>query len=635
VERTRLWLLVIALLVIGCYDVSPVSGQHPQEIPDARGDQTVEADAIADRAAEASPKGDAARDASSERADASSESDAAVANDGGADDRTMPDATADAVVADASGSDVVVDASRVDAVVTDAPGRDAVETPDAAAPDAQAGDASIDATVDVSPDQSEPEIDAMDASIGSSDASEGSDAPNASDASDADFDACVTCGLVSLQITPNPGTLSSKFGLQLHATGLYTGGGSRDLTHDVTWSADDAHVLAIGTTGDLTGFVVALDSGSTNVTAALGAITTSLSVEVPSNDIDSVELLPPQPFTLPVDTDVPLVATLVFMDGTAQDLTSLTTWSSSVPAVADVSATPSGGEVLTGASAGDTVISASILSFNLSTTATCVSLAVTGYTISVPTATLGLAGMEQLTASASFPDGSTPDVTARSSWSSSDTGVVRVNADGVARAVGVGTATITAMYESSTATTDITVSTATLDSLELTSPTATIALRSSVRWTATGVFSDASRLDVSRWATWFTNAIDAVNLTPDGVAQGFYVGGATVSAIFSGAGADATMTVRLAELSSIAVTAGGPVSASGAAAQFHATGHYADATTQDLTNDVKWVSSAPATASVSNAVGGRGMVTGLAGGTVTIEAQFGNVAGDLPVTVAP
>ena len=74
--------------------------------------------------------------------------------------------------------------------------------------------------------------------------------------------------------------------------------------------------------------------------------------------------------------------------------------------------------------------------------------------------------------------------------------------------------------------------------------------------------------------------------------------------------------------------------------QLTATGTWADTppTTADITNNVTWLVSnadggAATSATVSNATGSRGYLTGVSAGSVTVSAVFQNVTGTLPGTV--
>src|SRR4030095_11725952 len=111
----------------------------------------------------------------------------------------------------------------------------------------------------------------------------------------------------------------------------------------------------------------------------------------------------------------------------------------------------------------------------------------------------------------------------------------------------------------------------------------------------------------------------------------------TVSASSGGVTGETTMTVTDALLVMIEVSPSTPSIATGLTQQFTATGHYTDASTQDLTTQVAWGSSDGTVATVSTAAGSNGLATAAALGTTTLSATSGDVTGvaTLTVTEAP
>jgi 6-phosphogluconolactonase (cycloisomerase 2 family) len=84
-------------------------------------------------------------------------------------------------------------------------------------------------------------------------------------------------------------------------------------------------------------------------------------------------------------------------------------------------------------------------------------------------------------------------------------------------------------------------------------------------------------------------------------------------------------------LQSLEVTPTNPSAAVGVSEQFVATGIYSDASHQDLTAQVTWLSSSSAVATISSG----GMAHGMTGGTTTISASMQNVSGSSTFTVTP
>src|SRR5262249_50812937 len=64
-----------------------------------------------------------------------------------------------------------------------------------------------------------------------------------------------------------------------------------------------------------------------------------------------------------------------------------------------------------------------------------------------------------------------------------------------------------------------------------------------------------------------------------------------------------------------------------------AMGRFADMTTRDITTQVAWTSAPQAVATVSNAMGTAGVVTGVSVGTARITATLGTITGTATITV--
>jgi trimeric autotransporter adhesin len=129
------------------------------------------------------------------------------------------------------------------------------------------------------------------------------------------------------------------------------------------------------------------------------------------------------------------------VNGTSKDVTSTATWTSSDTSVATVS---SAGVVQT-VSTGTATISAKQDSVTGTATLTVTPSQLQSIAISPTTPTvLASQGTLQFTATGTFADGSTADLTTTVVWTSSNSGVATFNANGSVNLVAAGTSTITA-----------------------------------------------------------------------------------------------------------------------------------------------------------------------------------------------
>src|SRR5207249_3669841 len=249
----------------------------------------------------------------------------------------------------------------------------------------------------------------------------------------------------------------------------------------------------------------------------------------------------------------------------------------------------------------------------------------------------------QFTATGTYWDNSTQDLTAQVAWSSSNTGVATIDSAGLATSVAAGTTTITATLGLVSGNTTLTVTNATLSSIAVTPTNPSIANGTTRQFTATGTYSDSTTQDLTTQVAWSSSSPGVATISnasgSKGLATSVAAGGPiTITATLGSASCTttntcATLTVTSATLVSIAVTPTNPGLPLGLTQQFTATGTFSDSTTQDLTTQVTWSSSSTAVATISNAGGSQGLATSVAAGTTTITATLGGVSGSTTLTV--
>jgi hypothetical protein len=137
-------------------------------------------------------------------------------------------------------------------------------------------------------------------------------------------------------------------------------------------------------------------------------------------------------------------ATATYSDGSTQDLTATAAWASSAPAVATIDSVG----LATGVAAGPATITATANGVSGSTVLNVSPTVVVSIAISSKRSFVGAGQTRQFTATATYLDGSTKDVTANAStaWTSSSTAAAIINGTGLATGVAAGATTITATY---------------------------------------------------------------------------------------------------------------------------------------------------------------------------------------------
>ncbi len=286
---------------------------------------------------------------------------------------------------------------------------------------------------------------------------------------------------------------------------------------------------------------------------------------------------------------------------------------------------------------GETIIEASMEGITGSAAVIVSDAELTGLEITPQDAELSGGMTQQYTATGTFSDNSTQDVTILAEWESSDTAVATIDATGLATAVELGTATIIGAWQGLDANTDLLVSAAALTSITITPEQATIARGTTVQFDAEGEFSDGTFLDITNVVDWQSTDEGIGVVNTDGLATGVSAGTTDISASFEVSGdtieAAAELTVTDAFIVLIAVTPRDSIIEEGENQQFTATGTFSDESEQDITELATWLTTNNSVGTISNTSGSRGLFASIGIGKTTIEASFDGASGGTNITV--
>ena len=345
--------------------------------------------------------------------------------------------------------------------------------------------------------------------------------------------------------------------------------------------------------------------------------------------LQSIAVTPANP-SIADGTTLQFSATGTYSDSSTQDLTSQVTWASATTSVATITAAGLATAVATGTSS----ISATLGAISGSTVLTVgaavlQSIAVTPANPSVPK---GLT--QQFTATGTYSDSSTQDLTSQVTWASATTSVATIHAAGLATAVATGTSSISAMLGGISGSTLLTVTAAALESISVTPADPAIPVGEVQPFTATGTYSDNSTQDLTSQVTWASATTSVATIASDGLASGLAAGTTTVSATLGDVIGSTVLTVTPAVLEMIMVTPDNPAVLKGATESFMAMGMYSDNSTVDLTSQVTWGSSDTSVATISNDSGTQGLATAVGDGTSSISASLDGISGSTTITVS-
>ena len=249
---------------------------------------------------------------------------------------------------------------------------------------------------------------------------------------------------------------------------------------------------------------------------------------------------------------------------------------------------------------------------------------------------------QQFTATGSFSDGSTQDLTQQVSWRSLEVklnvGAATIDATGLAFANEVGQSTIAATYMNVTGTTLLTVTAAVPVSMNVTPSNPAIANGTSAQFVAKVTLTDGTTQDVTKTATWTlasTTGSNVGTVSAAGLATGTGVGQAAVTATFMQVSATVNLTVTSAVITSLNVTPSNPAIAKGTMQQFTATATFTDSTTQDVTQSATWTATDVFPAANVTTVAATGLALGRNLGSATLTATFAGKSSTARLTVTP
>jgi hypothetical protein len=431
----------------------------------------------------------------------------------------------------------------------------------------------------------------------------------------------------SLTVSPSSVTLSIGETATVGAT--YQFAGEDTPATDVTWSSSNTATATVtGTGAEAT--ITAHAGGSATITASGQGRTATVAVAVSDAALVSIAITPPAP-QLAAGTDASLTATGTYSDDSTADITATATWTTDDGAVATVAV-----GVVSGVAPGTATITAAVGTIEGTaevevTDATLVSLAVEPVDPSV-----ALGTDPQFTATGTFSDTTTQDLTDQVTWSSSLETIATIDATGLAETHATGQTVITASLDGVSDTSTLTVTDATLDFIEVTPFDPAVPLGVDQQFTATGHFSDGSTDDLTAQVAWSSGTPAVATIDANGLAESLTTGTTIISATLDGEVGTSQLTVTAATLQSIDISPGGASIALGVDQQFTATGNYSDGTSPDITTSVTWASTNDSVAQISNDDPTRGLATSLAAGTTTITATLDGVTGmaGLEVTAA-
>lgn len=387
----------------------------------------------------------------------------------------------------------------------------------------------------------------------------------------------------------------------------------------ITWTSLDPGVVSV--TSD--GLVTALAPGVGSVRATADNVTAEAAVVVARVPAASVRV---SPATASLTAGATQQVTATAYDAGGNLLAGRNvSWTSRDPKVASVSSTG----LVTAIDSGTANVVATVEDQTAAAVITVRPAPVAKVTVTPAASSVGVGGTVALAVAVTDANGTA--LAGRAvAWTSSASGVARVDANGVVTGAAAGTATVTATSEGVTGTAAVRViapAPAAVAAVEVSPTSATLVQGATRLLTATPRASDGSVL-TGRTVNWSTSTPTVATVSDIGVVTAVGAGTATITATVDGITGAATVAVQPPPVASVTVSP--PTSSVPAGTNVQLAATTSDASGAALAGRVvTWASSNTATATVTS----DGRVTGVAPGTVTITATSEGVTGTATVTV--
>lgn len=419
----------------------------------------------------------------------------------------------------------------------------------------------------------------------------------------------------SIELLPDRVSVRTGFTVSLAAIVRDPAGKPVERT-TIFWSSSDTAIAVVSSTG----IVTARRAGSVQVAASAKGMSATAEVTVADRDVASVSLLPAA-VSIRVGATTALEARPLDAEGNLLGGRTIT-YTTSNAAVATVSSTG----VVTGVAPGNATITATSEGRSAAAAVTVTLVPVATVDVTPTPNNLSVGETVQLTAVPRDATGAA--LTGRVvTWSSSDTRFATVSSNGLLRAVGPGSATITATVEGRTGTASVVVAARPVDRVTVTPASPGVTVGGTVTLAAQTLDDDGNVL-VGRAVSWTSGSTAIATVNAAGVVTGVSPGTVVVTATSEGRSGSTTVTVSAIPVATVTVTPGSGSIFTGRV--FPLTAVARSASGAVLTGrPVTWQSGAPGVATVS----ATGVVTGVSPGTAVIIAAVEGQTGSSTITV--
>lgn len=296
---------------------------------------------------------------------------------------------------------------------------------------------------------------------------------------------------------------------QYTAAVTYSSGLAIDVTTLASWDTSNHGVATINSSG----LATTVSIGNVNITATYNAFTGSTPLEV-HHTLVSIAISPSSA-SINVSATQQFTAIGTYNDAATEDLTTQVLWGSSDLSKATISSVG----LATGVAHGSPSITAVLNTIHAVPATLNVNAALVSISVTPKNASTSYPNTRQYTATGTYNDSTTADITNSVTWSSSSTGVATINSStGLASSVSHGTTNISATSGMISDSTSLTI-TNVLASISVSPTSAEIATPGNTQqYTATAHYNDGYTQTVTSLASWNSSDTNSATINSSGLA---------------------------------------------------------------------------------------------------------------------
>ena len=325
------------------------------------------------------------------------------------------------------------------------------------------------------------------------------------------------------------------------------------VTNTGSWATSDASIATVNN-----GLIQFNAAGTCTISVSYGGLTASVTVQVLSKTLLSINIVSPGGDTVQQNGLKALSAIATYSDATTQNITNSVQWVSANPLVATISNTsPNIGQII-GVVAGTSQITAQVGSVTGILLMTVTNPTMTSIAVTPSDALLTSAATQQYTAIATYSDATTADITQLATWSSVNAAAATISNGSTTRGLattpsftGYRTTTITATLNSVSGSTPLGVNGAAVTSI-LVTPDVTLTIGSTYQLRAYANLADGGAIDITTAAVWTSGSPSIMSVSNSDGTKGLITAVATGSAVitvnYGGFSGTRTVNVGAAEV---------------------------------------------------------------------------------------